>query len=541
MYGSYHSELKVNKTRNTPRSSSNNIGGGNRSRRSSESSQKTLGSLKAPATTNGIRVASYNLLKEKENINNNAANNGWEGTGKGRNAYTPEPLESKDRLLRFHQEINVTPDNVRPTDWDVDTHIDEKDKDPNAWIHRDKLVQIERQELKSAGILIPSETDLSQEQHHRHHHHDDYDDSEGRGGDHDNYRQSGEFKRQRIDPYEEEYRYEDEGRYYDPNLGSNDLRSPEEIAEELAEFEYEMELKKNGSRLPRAMTSPIPLPKEFLLRPAPLNRPPFETSDGKAELIKPRRRSYSASSAQLLESKENSPSKSANATPATTPPKKKAPANKQALKKRTRSNPQLSRNSNQPNSSSSKSPPEGPPPWAFGSYKTDPSLPPDQQIIPTVAKRLAQEQWEKEGKFASVYDRKLRPLTVHEEEEMARLRKQQEEEQKRRFEEDQANAEKEKEKGGKRKSRSSKVRHHHHRLPIPPVGNIRLQPGPLANVVNSSLNRNRNRNQKPRPSKNRSPNSQTRRPGCSLSRSRKGQRRNRKRGRRSFVAVLSCK
>ena len=44
-------------------------------------------------------------------------------------------------------------------------------------------------------------------------------------------------------------------------------------------------------------------------------------------------------------------------------------------------------------------------------YKPDPRLPPDQQLLPTVAKRLQQEQWEKEGKFGNVYDTSFRPLS----------------------------------------------------------------------------------------------------------------------------------
>jgi hypothetical protein len=43
-------------------------------------------------------------------------------------------------------------------------------------------------------------------------------------------------------------------------------------------------------------------------------------------------------------------------------------------------------------------------------YKPDPRLPPDQQLLPTVAKRLQQEQWEKEGKFGNAYDTSFRPL-----------------------------------------------------------------------------------------------------------------------------------
>jgi hypothetical protein len=57
--------------------------------------------------------------------------------------------------------------------------------------------------------------------------------------------------------------------------------------------------------------------------------------------------------------------------------------------------------------------PEGPPPWALQGYKPDPSLPPDQQIIPTLAKKLQQDQWERDGLSASVYDRDLRPLKVY--------------------------------------------------------------------------------------------------------------------------------
>jgi hypothetical protein len=55
--------------------------------------------------------------------------------------------------------------------------------------------------------------------------------------------------------------------------------------------------------------------------------------------------------------------------------------------------------------------PEGEPPWMVSAYKPDPRLPPDQQLLPTVARRLKQEQWEKEGKFGNVYDKEFRPLT----------------------------------------------------------------------------------------------------------------------------------
>ncbi|KAK4975592.1 hypothetical protein LTR28_009234 [Elasticomyces elasticus] len=38
-------------------------------------------------------------------------------------------------------------------------------------------------------------------------------------------------------------------------------------------------------------------------------------------------------------------------------------------------------------------------------YKPDPRLPPDQQMLPTHVKRMMQEQWEREGKTGSMYNR----------------------------------------------------------------------------------------------------------------------------------------
>jgi hypothetical protein len=46
----------------------------------------------------------------------------------------------------------------------------------------------------------------------------------------------------------------------------------------------------------------------------------------------------------------------------------------------------------------------------ISAYQPDPRLPPEQQLLPTVAKRLQQEKWEQEGTFGSVYDKEFRPL-----------------------------------------------------------------------------------------------------------------------------------
>lgn len=46
-------------------------------------------------------------------------------------------------------------------------------------------------------------------------------------------------------------------------------------------------------------------------------------------------------------------------------------------------------------------------------YKPDPRLPPDQQMLPTLAKKMQQEQWQKEGRSPTTYDRNFEPLAVH--------------------------------------------------------------------------------------------------------------------------------
>jgi hypothetical protein len=74
-------------------------------------------------------------------------------------------------------------------------------------------------------------------------------------------------------------------------------------------------------------------------------------------------------------------------------------------------------------------------------YKPDPRLPPEQQIIPTHAKRMRQEQWENEGKVGSAYDTEFRLLNTEEfrrkqEEEAAAAAAQVEEDEKKKEEQD---------------------------------------------------------------------------------------------------------
>lgn len=307
------------------------------------------------------------------------------------------------------------------------------DSGTSRWIDRDKLAKIESQELQRAAIVASPRSRASTGG------------TTHRASENDHSR---EQKKQRVaspSPVEDE----DEQLFNNPNELSNDLRTPEEQATDLAALQNmaSRQFRRNASysRIPVPTASPFPIPQQYLERSAPLLRSsaPDGSDDDKASLagtyIRSRKRSHSAGSAFLLDDSTSavptsvSNPKNRSRTPGS-PRKQSTTRPNSMLKQRTRSNPQLN---NRPGTSASyathlssagtqdstrKHHPEGPPPWSLSSYNPDPSLPPDQQIIPTVAKRMQQEQWERDGSPADVYDRNLRPLRVHGDEEVERAR-----------------------------------------------------------------------------------------------------------------------
>lgn len=279
----------------------------------------------------------------------------------------------------------------------------------SRWIHKDKLERIEIHELQRAGVS-PEDLPILQD-----------------GPD-----------TQRLGIPTPSASDEGDARFYELNA---DIRTPEEQAAG-ARYNPYRQFRRNPSysRIPLASASPHPIPQQFIERISPLPRntaSPTDSDDHRVSITLPaaRKRSHSASSAQLLEA-ATTVTAQINGSPARASativnPKTRVPNNRRtsntnsrtgsmAGKQRTRSNPQLHRpntsasyaatHANSPHSNSKS--PEGPPPWALQGYKPDPSLPQDQQIIPTVAKKLQQEQWERDGVSASVYDREFRPLKV---------------------------------------------------------------------------------------------------------------------------------
>lgn len=274
-------------------------------------------------------------------------------------------------------------------------------KDDSKWIHRDKLAKIESQELQAAGIYIPRSRAPSKQRRER---------SVRRGTESSD---QGQNRSRKNSATAEQRALETAGPAWD-------LRTPEEIAEEEANAYFASNGLTGGSRIPVAKTSPAPIPLDYLERNTTLARKlPDSPEDGAILYTKTRSRSASAGirdadangalppgkrSVTDISPKKGTPTNRKTSGPAKTPPNTRP-------KTRSGSNSGSgTRPSTRSGEISGSKAPEGDPPWMVNNYKPDPRLPPDQQLLPTVARRLQQEKWEKEGKFGDVYDRDFKPL-----------------------------------------------------------------------------------------------------------------------------------
>ncbi|MCJ1248555.1 hypothetical protein MMC30_005773 [Trapelia coarctata] len=320
--------------------------------------------------------------------------------------------------------------------------MDPEEIDRERWIHRDKLAIIESQEARAAGIKIPQEYDVNP--YHAGQSADPYTSHSREHEQRANSRQQHEGKRQRMQSRSPTRVESPEAQVFD------DPRTPDEIAAELEEAGspyFQHGLRASSSRIPLATASPVPVPQTHLERNTPLPRKRGTSGNYDEETLmyhKSRSRSHSVGSQVLLDDpdlqteeqmpayseafssspkKASMPSKSqpisgargssnttntARTTSATQ--KLRSPSTNAkgspAQRPPTRSGPE-----GRPSTATNR--PEGDPPWLATMYKPDPRLPPDQQIIPTHARRLQQEQWEKEGKPANVFGRDFTPLSVN--------------------------------------------------------------------------------------------------------------------------------
>jgi len=261
----------------------------------------------------------------------------------------------------------------------------------DQWIHRDKLAKIESQELQAAGLYVPRSRAPSKQARDR----------------------SRSAMRRGTDASETRSRKNSasvEQRAAEYQAPSWDLRTPEEIAEEEASAYFISNSLRGASRIPVAKTSPAPISLDHLERGTLMSESP-ETAA--------RSRSASASlrNPTLPAAKRSNTDVSPKKAPTSGPGRKMSSSGAKAGQRpKTRNG---SGGNNRPPTRSGDSPPskqpEGDPPWMVNAYKPDPRLPPDQQLLPTVARRLQQEKWEKDGTYGNIYDKEFRPLndTTH--------------------------------------------------------------------------------------------------------------------------------
>ncbi|KAK4100137.1 hypothetical protein N658DRAFT_140238 [Parathielavia hyrcaniae] len=301
-------------------------------------------------------------------------------------------------------------------------------EDNSKWIHRDKLAKIESEELQAAGIFLPRQRDRGRSKSQNRPRRDQSQDKimeSGRsiaGSDNAIPRSRKNSAATTTDM-----------RAFDAaSIPSWDLRRPEEIQEE-GDGHWVVNANGKGSRIPVAKDSPVPLPTEHLARDARLPRKRDGSPGLEDTITYPKTRARSGSTGNPLTKVLSTPTTTqANKRPDSSPkkptttaaskkpkmangavgrPKTRGAASKDSTSSGTATTRPSTRSGEREFSNSHCKPMEGEPPWMVSAYRPDPRLPPDQQLLPTVAKRLQQEKWEREGKFGSVYDKEFRPLT----------------------------------------------------------------------------------------------------------------------------------
>ncbi|KAH8888802.1 hypothetical protein GQ53DRAFT_795573 [Thozetella sp. PMI_491] len=327
---------------------------------------------------------------------------------------------------------------INETDSPADSLLDRSANDtfsnnsPNdessKWIHRDKLARIENEELQAAGIVLPRPRERARSKSQNR--------SNRRDPSRDGYGRTEAASRSRKNSVAIEPRTPDAAA-----VPSWDLRLPEEILTEGDGYWISNNGGKGVSKIPVAKTSPAPIPSEHLERDRLLIRKRDSSPDEDTTISYPKTRARSGSTGTALAKtttngstttgtkKPESPPKGNNTSPTkkatgvrkTTGPK---PANGAAGRPRTRGGPSKdststggattrpsTRSGERELSPTTSKQMEGEPPWMVSAFRPDPRLPPEQQLLPTVARRLQQEKWEREGKVSSVYDKEFRPLS----------------------------------------------------------------------------------------------------------------------------------
>ncbi|KAF4555841.1 Hypothetical protein D9617_2g058060 [Elsinoe fawcettii] len=342
----------------------------------------------------------------------------------------------------------------------IGSGMNEEMVDDSAWIHRDKLAQIETQEMQEAGLRVRRISSRSARSRSRSATRTASRNSERRGRDSNqpatrsqsdaglnstgvhNYDDMHDLTVPPVPIDSESYSRHNSGLIETSGFGFEDVpnQSPR----------IRSSSRPGTSRIPVSRNSPAPLSTAVLERDSPLNRSrngSLALSSSPEVTQKPkmhRPRSQSLGSHQMLEEAGISEAKAPRSRPvsmhltnsplvnndstSSSPKIPKSPQpgalnSKKATHTRNASTtkPRVVSGSSMKDSPSSRPKsshapprpihrPEGEAPWIATMYKPDPMLPPDQQLLPTHAKKLMQERWEAEGASSDVFDKDFKPL-----------------------------------------------------------------------------------------------------------------------------------
>lgn len=287
--------------------------------------------------------------------------------------------------------------------------------DESKWIHRDKLAQIENEELQAAGFVLPVARD--------------------------NRSRSKSANRLKRDQSQDKLSGQARSIGGGEHIGSRSRKNSsatqdwDKRADDGAEH-ADSSLSNPGAKV----TSRIPVPRTKTYPTTPTDekvaayarKRDSSPEEDKEKITYPKTRGRSGSTGNALTKAANGTDARPIAKRADTSPIKSKPAagakkvsGKAATTTTTRprtgtrgaSNKDstgarpTTRSGDRELSPTTHKPMEGEPPWMVSAFRPDPRLPPEQQLLPTVAKRLQQEKWEREGKVGTVFDKEFRPLT----------------------------------------------------------------------------------------------------------------------------------
>lgn len=323
-------------------------------------------------------------------------------------------------------------------------YLDDEDPEHSRWIHRDKLALIESHEMQEAGIKLSSRSGRAI--------------SKSNGTRAPLREPSREQSRDRYRDGSQEHELDTEGTKFqrpvkkddESDRKSRDFPGPEVLKSEENSSEppfsttnssiiYRQQgVRSSSSRIPVPKSIPLPIPHGSIDRHAPLQRKRGASGNwgGDEEGIfygKTRSRSQSVGSQVLLEDEDlvESPSvsptkrqagrvgpspstsnarKATNALRNASDPQKSRPTPSTTYKPPPSQRPK-SRSGLEPRPTTAVNRPEGDPPWLATMYKPDPRLPPEQQLLPTHAKRMQQAGKTGSGSGSTFGD--FGPLAAH--------------------------------------------------------------------------------------------------------------------------------